>query len=57
LSGAYQSRHEVRVLAHRAAAERVRATGAKLIEIERAVPDFDISRRETDTLPSRVTAS
>jgi UDP:flavonoid glycosyltransferase YjiC (YdhE family) len=42
--------HEVRVLAHRAAAERVRATGAELIEIERAVPDFDISRRETDTL-------
>jgi UDP:flavonoid glycosyltransferase YjiC (YdhE family) len=42
--------HEVRVLAHRAAAARVRATGAELIEIERAVPDFDISRRETDTL-------
>jgi UDP:flavonoid glycosyltransferase YjiC (YdhE family) len=42
--------HDVRVLAHRAAAERVRATGAELIEIERAVPDFDISRRDTDTL-------
>jgi UDP:flavonoid glycosyltransferase YjiC (YdhE family) len=42
--------HQVRVLAHRAAADRVRATGAELIEIERAVPAFDISRRETDTL-------
>jgi UDP:flavonoid glycosyltransferase YjiC (YdhE family) len=42
--------HEVRVLVHRAAAERVRATGAEVIEIERTVPDFDISRRETDTL-------
>lgn len=42
--------HEVRVLAHRAARGRVEATGAELVAIERAVPDFDISRRETDTL-------
>jgi MGT family glycosyltransferase len=42
--------HEVRVLVHRAAAERVRSTGAEVIEIERAVPEFDISRRASDTL-------
>jgi UDP:flavonoid glycosyltransferase YjiC (YdhE family) len=42
--------HEVRVLAHRAARERVEATGAEMVEIERAVPDFDITRPETDTL-------
>ncbi len=42
--------HEVRVLAHRAARQRVEATGAEFLAIERAVPDFDITRRETDTL-------
>ncbi|HET7052960.1 MAG TPA: glycosyltransferase [Solirubrobacterales bacterium] len=42
--------HEVRVLAHRAARPRIEATGAEFIPIERAVPNFDISRRETDTL-------
>jgi UDP:flavonoid glycosyltransferase YjiC (YdhE family) len=42
--------HEVRVLAHRAARSRVEATGAEFTQIERAVPDFDITRRETDTL-------
>jgi UDP:flavonoid glycosyltransferase YjiC (YdhE family) len=42
--------HEVRVLAHRAARERIEATGAEFVAIERAVPDFDISKRETDTL-------
>jgi UDP:flavonoid glycosyltransferase YjiC (YdhE family) len=42
--------HEVRVLAHRAAQERIEATGAEFIAIERAVPNFDISKRETDTL-------
>ncbi len=42
--------HEVRVLAHRAAQSRIEATGAEFVPIERAVPDFDITRRETDTL-------
>ena len=42
--------HEVRVLAHRAARARIEATGAEFVAIERAVPDFDISKRETDTL-------
>ncbi|MGH2903773.1 MAG: glycosyltransferase [Solirubrobacteraceae bacterium] len=42
--------HEVRVLAHRAARERVERTGAEFIEFRRALPDFDITRRDTDTL-------
>jgi UDP:flavonoid glycosyltransferase YjiC (YdhE family) len=42
--------HEVRVLAHRAARERVRRTGAEFVEFRRTFPDMDITRRETDTL-------
>lgn len=42
--------HEVRVLAHRAARERVERTGAQFIEFQRAHPDFDITQRETDSL-------
>ncbi len=42
--------HEVRVLAHRAARERIESTGAEFVEFQRAHPDFDISRRETDSL-------
>jgi UDP:flavonoid glycosyltransferase YjiC (YdhE family) len=42
--------HEVRVLAHRAARERVERTGAEFVAFERMHPDMDISRRETDTL-------
>lgn len=40
--------HEVRVLAHRAARERVERTGAEFVEIRRALPELDISRPETD---------
>jgi MGT family glycosyltransferase len=42
--------HEVRVLAHRAARERIEVTGAEFIEFRRSRPDFDITKRETDTL-------
>jgi UDP:flavonoid glycosyltransferase YjiC (YdhE family) len=42
--------HEVRVLAHRAARERIERAGAEFLEFRRALPDFDITRRETDTL-------
>ena len=42
--------HEVRVLAHRAARERIECTGAQFVEFKRAHPDFDITRRETDSL-------
>jgi UDP:flavonoid glycosyltransferase YjiC (YdhE family) len=42
--------HEVRVLAHRAARERIERTGAEFVEFQRADPDFDISRRETDSI-------
>jgi MGT family glycosyltransferase len=40
--------HEVRVLAHRAARERIEPTGAEFVEYQRAVPDLDITRPETD---------
>jgi MGT family glycosyltransferase len=40
--------HEVRVLAHRAARERIERTGAEFVEIRKALPDFDITRPETD---------
>src|SRR3954454_4532450 len=40
--------HEVRVLAHRAAGERIERTGAEFVAIEKALPDLDISRPETD---------
>jgi len=42
--------HEVRVLAHRAARQRVQSTGAEFVEFRRSRPDFDITRRETDSL-------
>ncbi len=42
--------HEVRVLAHRAARERIERTGAEFVEFKRTVPDMDITRRETDTI-------
>jgi MGT family glycosyltransferase len=42
--------HEVRVLAHRAARERIESTGAEFVAFQRAHPDFDITRRETDSL-------
>src|SRR4051794_15223269 len=42
--------HEVRVLAHRAARERIERTGAEFVAIEKALPDLDISRRETDSV-------
>jgi UDP:flavonoid glycosyltransferase YjiC (YdhE family) len=40
--------HEVRVLAHRAARERIERTGAEFVAYRRAVPDLDITRPETD---------
>jgi UDP:flavonoid glycosyltransferase YjiC (YdhE family) len=42
--------HEVRVLAHRAARERIERTGAEFVEFKRTVPDMDITRRESDTI-------
>jgi UDP:flavonoid glycosyltransferase YjiC (YdhE family) len=42
--------HEVRVLAHLAARERVKRTGAEFVEFRRTFPDMDVTRRETDTL-------
>ncbi len=42
--------HEVRVLAHRAARERVEDTGAEFVEFRRALPDMDMARRESDSL-------
>ncbi len=42
--------HEVRVLAHRAARERIERTGAEFVEFKRTVPDMDITRPESDTI-------
>lgn len=42
--------HEVRVLAHRAARERIEATGAEFVAFERSVPALDLTRRESDSL-------
>jgi UDP:flavonoid glycosyltransferase YjiC (YdhE family) len=44
--------HEVRVLAHRAARERIERTGAEFVEYRRAgsIPDFDMTRPETDSV-------
>jgi MGT family glycosyltransferase len=42
--------HEVRVLAHRAARERIQSAGAQFVEFQRAHPDLDFTRRETDSL-------
>jgi UDP:flavonoid glycosyltransferase YjiC (YdhE family) len=38
------------VLAHRAAAARVRATGAEVVEFRGALPDMDMARPESDPL-------
>jgi MGT family glycosyltransferase len=40
--------HEVRVLAHRAARERIESTGAEFVAIRRWLPDLDITHPETD---------
>lgn len=45
-----QRGHRVRVLAHRAARERVERTGAEFVEFRRALPDLDMARPETDVL-------
>jgi MGT family glycosyltransferase len=42
--------HEVRVLAHAAARERIESTGAEFVAFERTLPALDITRRDTDTL-------
>jgi UDP:flavonoid glycosyltransferase YjiC (YdhE family) len=42
--------HDVRVLAHRTARERVEGTGAQFVEFQRALPDMDMSQRENDVL-------
>ncbi len=42
--------HEVRVLAHRAARERVEGTGAQFVEFRRALPNMDMSQRENDSI-------
>jgi MGT family glycosyltransferase len=42
--------HEVRVLAHAAARDRIERTGAEFLELRRAVPEMDITRHDTDTL-------
>jgi len=42
--------HEVRVLAHAAARERIERTGAEFLELRRAVPALDLTRRDTDSL-------
>jgi len=42
--------HEVRVLAHRAARERIEATGAEFVAFQRSIPALDLTRRESDPL-------
>jgi MGT family glycosyltransferase len=42
--------HDVRVLAHSAARERIERTGAEFVAFERTLPDLDITRPETDSL-------
>jgi MGT family glycosyltransferase len=42
--------HEVRVLAHRAARERIERTGAEFVEFKRTVPGMDMTRRDSDTI-------
>jgi UDP:flavonoid glycosyltransferase YjiC (YdhE family) len=42
--------HEVRVLAHSAARERIESTGAEFVPFRRTQPNLDITRRETDTI-------
>ncbi len=38
------------MLAHRAARARVEGTGAEFVEFQRALPDMDLARRESDSL-------
>lgn len=45
-----QRGHEVRVLAHRAARERIERTGAEFVEFKQTLPDLDLTHRETDPL-------
>jgi MGT family glycosyltransferase len=45
-----QRGHEVRVLAHEAARERVQRTGAEFIPFKHAYPALDMTRPETDAL-------
>jgi MGT family glycosyltransferase len=40
--------HEVRVMAHSAARERIEGTGAEFVAIRRWLPDLDITHPETD---------
>jgi MGT family glycosyltransferase len=42
--------HEVRVLGHRAARERIEGTGAEFVEFRRALPDMDMALPESDSL-------
>lgn len=42
--------HEVRVLAHRAACERIEGTGAEFVAFQATDPTMDFTRRETDSL-------
>jgi UDP:flavonoid glycosyltransferase YjiC (YdhE family) len=42
--------HQVRVLGHSAARERIELTGAEFVEFRTMAPDLDITRRETDVL-------
>jgi MGT family glycosyltransferase len=42
--------HKVRVLAHHAARERIEDTGAEFVAFKQALPDLDITRRETDSI-------
>jgi MGT family glycosyltransferase len=42
--------HEVRVLAHLAARERIESTGAEFVAFQRMLPELDMTRSETDAL-------
>jgi MGT family glycosyltransferase len=42
--------HEVRVVAHSAARERIESTGAEFVAIRSWLPDLDITRPETDPI-------
>jgi UDP:flavonoid glycosyltransferase YjiC (YdhE family) len=46
--GLVERGHDVRVLAHRAARERVERTGATVVEFEGRTADLDLTRAETD---------
>jgi MGT family glycosyltransferase len=42
--------HEVQVLAHRPARDRIERTGAEFVAFEKTLPDLDITRNETDSV-------